>query len=75
MTIIDYEVAATVGENIFIFSMSEEDMQTRLLIKFDGLYAQLYIDRETSELQGIRYTDSETLVLHQPYEMSYQGSL
>lgn len=73
MTIIDYEVAATVGENIFIFSMSEEDMQTRLLIKFDGLYAQLYIDRETSELQGIRYTDSETLVLHQPYEMSYQG--
>lgn len=75
MTIIDYEVAATVGENIFIFSMSEEDMQTRLLVKFDGLYAQLYIDRETSELQGIRYTDSETLVLHQPYEMSYQGEL
>ena len=31
MTIIDYEVAATVGENIFIFSMSEEDMQTRRL--------------------------------------------
>ncbi|GEM_PF-236911 len=75
MTIIDYEVSATVGENIFIFSMSEEDMQTRLLVKFDGLYAQLYIDRETSELQGIRYTDSETLVLHQPYEMSYQGEL
>lgn len=75
MTIIDYEVAATVGENIFIFSMSEEDMQTRLLVQFDGLYAQLYIDRETSELQGIRYTDSETLVLHQPYEMSYQGEL
>lgn len=75
MTIIDYEVAATVGNNIFIFSMSEEDMQTRLLVKFDGLYAQLYIDRETSELQGIRYTDSETLVLHQPYEMSYQGEL
>ncbi|WP_312019233.1 CAP-associated domain-containing protein [Bacillus cereus] len=45
---IDYEVAATVGENIFIFSMSEEDMQTRLLVKFYGLYAQLYIDRETS---------------------------
>ncbi|MFJ7667912.1 CAP domain-containing protein [Lysinibacillus sp. NPDC097195] len=75
MTIIDYEVAANVGENIFIFSMSEEDMQTRLLVKFDGLYAQLYIDSETSELQGIRYTDSETLVLHQPYEMIYQGEL
>lgn len=75
MTIIDYEVAANVGDNIYIFSMNEEDMQTRLLVKFDGLYAQLYIDRETSELQGIRYTNSETLVLHQPYEMSYQGEL
>lgn len=75
MTIIDYEVAVNVGDNIYIFSMNEEDMQTRLLIKFDGLYAQLYIDRETSELQGIRYTNSKTLVLHQPYEMSYQGEL
>lgn len=75
MTIIDYEVAANVGDNIYIFSMNEEDMQTRLLVKFDGLFAQLYIDRETSELQGIRYTNSETLVLHQPYEMSYQGEL
>ena len=75
MTIIDYEVTVTIDDSIFIFSMSEEDMQTRLLVKFDGLYAQLYIDRETSELQGIRYTNSETLVLHQPYEMSYQGEL
>ncbi|EON73153.1 CAP domain-containing protein [Lysinibacillus sphaericus] len=75
MTIIDYEVAANVGENIFVFSMSEEDMQTRLLVKFDGLFAQLYIDGETGELQGVRFTDSETLVLHQPYEMIYQGEL
>ena len=75
MTIIDYEVAANVGENIFIFSMSEEDMQTRLLVKFDGLFAQLYVDSETGELQGVRFTDSETLVLHQPYEMIYQGEL
>lgn len=75
MTIIDYEVAANVDDNIFIFSMSEEDMQTRLLVKFDGVFAQLYIDRETGELQGVRFTDSETLVIHQPYEMIYQGEL
>ncbi|MGE7693357.1 CAP domain-containing protein [Lysinibacillus sp. NPDC094177] len=75
MTIIDYEVTANVGKNIFVFSMSEEDMQTRLLVKFDGLFAQLYIDRETGELQGIRFTNNETLVLHQPYEMTYQGEL
>jgi len=75
MTIIDYEVTANVGKNIFVFSMSEEDMQTRLLVKFDGLFAQLYIDRETGKLQGIRFTNSKTLVLHQPYEMTYQGEL
>lgn len=75
MTIIDYEVAANVDDNIFIFSMNEEDMQTRLLVKFDGIFAQLYIDVETGELQGVRFTDSETLVLHQPYEMIYQGEL
>ena len=75
MTIIDYEVAANVDDNIFVFSMSEEDMQTRLLVKFDGVFAQLYIDGETGELQGVRFTDSETLVLHQPYEMIYQGEL
>ncbi len=75
MTIIDYEVTANVGKNIFSFSMSEEDMQTRLLVKFDGLFAQLYLDRETSELQGVRFTNSKTLVLHQPYEMTYQGEL
>ncbi|MFJ7950399.1 CAP domain-containing protein [Lysinibacillus sp. NPDC096418] len=75
MTIIDYEVAANVDDNIFIFSMDEKDMQTRLLVKFDGVFAQLYIDGETGELQGVRFTDSETLVLHQPYEMIYQGEL
>lgn len=75
MTIIDYEVAANVDDNIFIFSMNEEDMQTRILVKFDGIFAQLYIDGETGELQGVRFTDSETLVLHQPYEMIYQGEL
>lgn len=75
MTIIDFEVAANVDDNIFIFSMNEEDMQTRILVKFDGIFAQLYIDGETGELQGVRFTDSETLVIHQPYEMIYQGEL
>lgn len=75
MTVIDYEVAANVDDNIFIFSMNEEDMQTRLLIQFDGIFAQLYIDGETGELQGVRFTDSKTLVIHQPYEMIYQGEL
>ena len=75
MTLIDYEVAANVEENIFVFSMNEEDMQTRLLIKFDGIFAQLYIDGETGELLGVRFTDSKTLVIHQPYEMIYQGEL
>lgn len=75
MTIIDYEVAANVDDNIFVFSMNEEDMQTRLLIQLDGIFAQLYIDGETGALQGVRFTDSKTLVIHQPYEVIYQGEL
>ncbi|GLC87579.1 CAP domain-containing protein [Lysinibacillus piscis] len=75
MVLIESEVAVNVDDNIFIFSMSEKDMQTRLLVKFDGLFAQLYIDSETGDLQGVRFTDNKTLILHQPYEMTYQGEL
>ena len=75
MTILDAEVSVTIGDNIYMFTMSEEDTKNRLLAKFDTLYAQLYIDREEGELAGIRFTDGKTLVLHQPYEMQFVGEL
>ena len=75
MTIVDPEVSVTINDNIYMFTMSEEDTKNRLLVKFDSIYAQLYIDREQETLSGIRYMDGKTLVLHQPYEMQFVGEL
>ncbi len=75
MTIIESEVNATINDNIYTFTMSEDDMNTRILTKFDNIFAQLYIDSETGLLSGIRFMDTRTLVIHRPYEMSFVGEL
>lgn len=75
MTIIDPEVSVTINDNIYMLTMSEEDTKNRLLVKFDTIYVQLYIDREQGTLSGIRYMDGKTLVLHRPYEMQFVGEL
>ncbi|MFF5993194.1 CAP-associated domain-containing protein [Lysinibacillus sp. KU-BSD001] len=75
MTIVDAEVSVAIDENVFIFTMSEDDTKNRLLAKFDTIYAQLYIDEERGILAGIRYMNGKTLVQHQPYEMQFTGEL
>ena len=75
MTIVDPEVSVTIDDNIYMFTMSEEDIKNRLLVKFDTIYAQLYIDKEQGTLSGIRFMDGKTLVMHQPYEMQFVGEL
>lgn len=75
MTRLDAEVSVTLGENVYIFTMAEQDMNDRVLLQFDTVYAQLYLDETTEQLAGIRFLDGETLVVHQPYEMQYMGEL
>ncbi|MEK9197655.1 CAP domain-containing protein [Ureibacillus sp. 179-F W5.1 NHS] len=75
MTIMESEITATIGENIYTFTLSEDDMNTRILTKLGDIFAQLYIDSESGKLSGIRFLDSQTLVLHRPYEMSFVGEL
>lgn len=75
MTIVNSEVVANIEDSIYTFTLSEEDMNTRILTKFDNIFAQLYIDSERGVLSGIRFTDSKTLVMHRPYEMSFVGEL
>lgn len=75
MTIMDAEVSVTIDENIYMFTMSEEDTKNRLLVKFDTLYAQLYIDEVEGNLAGVRFMNGKTLVLHQPYEMQFVGEM
>lgn len=73
--IIGSEVDVNLGENIYTFSLNSNDLHERPLIIYQNLFAQLYIDQEEGRLQGVRFIDPETLVLHQPYEMTYMGEL
>lgn len=75
MTIVESEVTVQMDDNLYTFAMDEEDMRNRILTQFDGVYAQLYIDETQGVLNGIRYTNGETLVEHRPYEMSFIGKL
>lgn len=74
-TIVGSEVDVEIEENLYTFSLNSTDLMTRPLIIFQDLYAQLYIDKEKGDLEGIRFIDPKTLVLHQPYEMTYMGEL
>ena len=64
-----------IDDNIYMLAMNEEDMHSRILVKYDGVYAQLYIDEENKKLVGIRFLNGETLVLHKPYEIQFVGEL
>ncbi len=75
MTIFEQEVAVNIGENIYMFAMNEMDMQNRILVKYEDIFAQLYIDEEKQQLDGIRFLDGQTLVLHKPYELQFAGEL
>ncbi len=74
-TIVGSEIDVVIEDNVYTFSLNSEDLQTRLLIIYQDLYAQLYIDSVEGELEAVRFIDPETLVLHQPYEMAYMGEL
>ena len=74
-TVLGQEITVELEENIYIFAMNEQDLHDRILVKYDNLYAQLYIDHETNQLYSIRFLDGETLVLHKPYEMQFIGEL
>lgn len=74
-TILNYEITAKIDDNIYTFIMTEEDMKTRILTKFDQIFVQLYLNNEDEKLNGIRFMDSETLIKHRPYEMTFVGKL
>lgn len=49
--------------------LSDSDMKTQTLIKFNDVYAQIYIDQQANEIVGVRYLDSEALMAFKPYQM------
>ena len=74
-TIVESEVTVQIGESIYTFTLNSDDVNNRLLIEYENVYAQLYIDGVDGELEAIRFIDPITLILHQPYDMSYMGEI
>lgn len=74
-TIIEDEITVKHETSIYTFSLGREDRDSRLLVSFDGIYAQLYIDRQERKVEAVRFMDAETLIRHQPYDMMFAGEL
>lgn len=74
-TIVDNEITVKTADSIFTFNIGPEDLDKRLLIRFEEIYAQLYIDNEDRVLEAVRFLDAETLIRHQPYDMMFTGEL
>lgn len=72
-TIIESEISVQIDSNVYTFTINDVDMRNRLLVEFNGLFAQIYLDEEDGVVEAIRFTDPRTTVLHQPYEMTYKG--
>lgn len=73
--IIETELEVEVGENQYTFVLNGEDIKNKMLIQYDGLFAQLYIDEKGEELEAVRFIDPMTLVMQQPYDLFYKGEL
>ncbi len=74
-TIIEQEIVIKDGSGSYQFELTEEDLNTRLLVEVGDIYAQLYLDKYTGKLISVRFLDKETLIKMRPYEMVYRGEL
>lgn len=75
MTIIEGEITVELDDNIYLYTMNDYDLKYRMLVRFEDVYAQLYLDAKQKKLVGVRFMDGETVVAHQPYEMQFIGTL
>ncbi|MFJ5771279.1 CAP domain-containing protein [Psychrobacillus sp. NPDC093180] len=74
-TLVQSEVTISIDSNTYTFSLTEEDINTRILVPFDNLFAILYIDMEDQQLEAVRFTDANTLLKLRPYDILYNGTM
>lgn len=74
-SIIESEVNVTLDDNIYTFTLNSQDLKDRILLKYEDLYAQVYVDVEDEIIESVRFIDPKTLVIHQPYDMEFMGEL
>lgn len=70
-----YEVALERSNSSYQFELSESELNEQPLITLKNGWAQLYFDKFTRQLSGIRYMDEETLLKQRPYQLVYAGQL
>jgi uncharacterized protein YkwD len=75
LNVIEPEVTFELNGSTYKFELSEQDMNTRPIVKMGEYFVQLYIDKFTGSVSSIRYMDKDTLVKQRPYEMVYRGDL
>ncbi|MBD7983414.1 hypothetical protein H9649_02380 [Sporosarcina sp. Sa2YVA2] len=74
-TIIDTEVNVQIDENVYTFTLNNQDIMEKILIKYDDLFAQIYVDTDDGNIEGVRFITPKMLVIHQPYDMEFTGDL
>ena len=72
-TLVQSEITFSIDSNTYTFSLSEDDIENRILVQFDNLFAMLYINAESRQLEAVRFTDPKTILLHKPYDILYNG--
>lgn len=71
----DTNVNIEYNDSSYRFELSEEELNTRPIIRLDDVFALLYIDKFTGTLSSVRFVNTETLIKLRPYEMVYRGEL
>ncbi|WP_080846604.1 CAP domain-containing protein [Cytobacillus gottheilii] len=71
----DANVNIEYNDSSYRFELSEEDLNTRPIIRLGDVFALLYIDKFTGSLSSVRFVNTETLIKLRPYEMVYRGEL
>jgi uncharacterized protein YkwD len=61
--------------NQYTFKLTSTDLHERPLVPVNNSFAQLYFDRFTGSLLGVRFNSPETLIKQRPYELVYSGKL
>lgn len=74
-TLLETEIVVAMTSGTYRFELSEEDLNIRPLVQMGDIYAQLSLDKYTSELSSVRFFDKKTLISQRPYEMVYRGEL
>ncbi|WP_165983043.1 CAP-associated domain-containing protein [Macrococcus brunensis] len=72
-TSIDTEPDVSSEDGDYHFELTEVDLKTQLLVQYDDIYAQVYIDRQTGKVMAARFMTAPLLVQMLPYTAHLNG--